>query len=273
MFINLRAIRVLVLGTCLLGSAERVGAGALREPRLTQVVRDVQFTGAAPVLPSVNAILPDGSLQTGEKSGAEITFLDHTVTRIGDKTAFGFNTTNRTLELTSGAILTQVPRGVGSTLIKTANVTAAATGTTILIEHYPNGYLKFILLDGSSRLCLKTPGHLNDCVLLRAGQMLIASPTAKGLPDAVDVDLERLLETCHLITDFPSLPRQDLLMNAAARQRKRKSHGAFADTNLVIFGRGTVVSSTGQDGSEKVPSTATSPSPASSPGSKPNPAP
>jgi hypothetical protein len=88
-------------------------------------------------------------------------------------------------------------------------------------------------------------GHLpwgQDCVLLRAGQMLIASPDPKSLPDAVDVDLNRMLETCQFITEFSELPEHDRLVQAATAQRKRKSHGKFAETNLVIFGRGTLVS-------------------------------
>jgi hypothetical protein len=181
-------------------------------------------------------------LQTGPDSRAVITFNDRAVAHVGDKTQVTIHAGNRTFELNAGAILTQVPKGVGRTELKSGAVITAITGTTLLVEYQPDAYLKFVLLDGTARLCLKKPGHINDCVLLRAGQMLIAGPNAKRLPDAVDVDLTRLLETCHLITDFPQLPGHDLLAKAASKQRKRKSHGSYVDTNLVIFGRGTLVS-------------------------------
>jgi hypothetical protein len=122
------------------------------------------------------------------------------------------------------------------------DITATATGTTLVIESLPQAYTKFISLNGTSRLCLGHSPWSQDCVLLRAGQMLIASPTPKSLPDAVDVDLGHLLETCQFITEFSELPGKDRLAEAAAAQRKRKSHGKFAETNLVIFGRGTLVS-------------------------------
>ena len=67
-------------------------------------------------------------------------------------------------------------------------------------------------------------------------------PKAKGLPQVVDINLARFLETCQLITEFAPLPGQDRLTKSAADQRKHKSKGSLVDTNLVIFGRGTVVS-------------------------------
>src|SRR5207302_5149139 len=89
---------------------------------------------------------------------------------------------------------------------------------------------------------LSLPGHISDHVLLRTGQMLIVGPKTEMLPEAADVDLQRLLKTCQLLTDFPQLPQQELLTKAALKQSRSKKRGGFADTNLVIFGRGTLVS-------------------------------
>jgi hypothetical protein len=209
------------------------------------VVHDVRMeeSGAAATVPAkANAVLRDGSIQTGPESRAEIRFRDQTVARVGDNTHFGFESRSRRFDLSSGAVLAQVPSGVGRTTLRVHSITATATGTTLAVECLPQAYTKFISLDGTSRLCLKKGRWGNDCVLLRAGQMLIASADPKALPEAVDVDLNRLLETCQFITEFPALPGQDRLIKAAAAQRKSKSHGAFVDTNLVIFGRGTLVS-------------------------------
>jgi hypothetical protein len=218
-------------------------AAAFQDGRISQVVRDVRVAArnGRPVRASSDTVLENGALQTGSQSRAEICFRDHTVARLGDKTVLGVNSGTRTFDLESGAVLTQVPTGVGRTILKVGRITATATGATLAVECLPNAYTKFIALDGTSRLCLNNGGWGSDCMLLRAGQMMIASPEPKALPDAVDVDLNRLLETCRFITEFPPLPGHDGLVTAAAAQRKSKSHGIFAETNLVILGRGTLV--------------------------------
>src|SRR5437016_557297 len=83
------------------------------------------------------------------------------------------------------------------------SVIAAITGTTVIVEYHPHAYLKFISLEGTARLSLKH--RWGETVLIRPGQMLITNPDAKSLPDPVNVDLDRLLKTARLITDFPPL--------------------------------------------------------------------
>ena len=256
---------------CLYGSG--CEAAALQDGRLSQVVHDVRLTEAdnAPLSAGKNIPVRDGSIRTGPDSRAEISFHDHTVIRLGDKTVLGVETKSRTFDLTAGAVLTQVPGGVGSTTLKVRAITATATGNTLVVECLPQAYTKFIVLDGTSRLCLRSKGLNRDCILLRAGQMLIAGPNATNLPETVDVDLSRLNETCQFITQFPKLPDQDQLTRAAAAQHKRKSNGAFAETNLVIFGRGTLVTQKSTKGSPAAAANTVSASP--SPLPKQNPVP
>jgi hypothetical protein len=246
---NLRPIWVMLLGWFLFGLASTVSARPLGEARLTHVFREVflahPHSSSAPA--SLHTPLRDGVVWTGIDSRAELTFPDQTVARLGDNTELVLNSKKRTLELLAGAVLAQVPKGVGGTQLAAADITAVVTGTTVLLEHHASAYIKCIVLDGTVRLCLKKPGHTRDFVLLRAGQMLIANPAANALPDVVDVDLDRLNQTCRLITDFPVLPRQDLLSKAAAKQRSLKWRGVYAETNLVIFGRGTLVNLTDSD--------------------------
>jgi hypothetical protein len=263
--LHLRLIPVLSLAWCVFWHASEMSAGAPKEARISQLVRDVRLLGsngsAQPA--SLNDIVHEGtSLRTGPEARAELTFTDQTLARLGDDTLFGFSPQTKTFDLTSGAILIQVPKNSGRAQLKVASITAAIKGTTLLLEYQPDAYIKFIFLDGTGRLCLKKRGRVNDCVLLHAGQMLIVSPHAKGLPDAVDVDLERLLKTCRLLTEFPQLPRQGSLAKAADEQHGRKSRGGFIDTNLVIFGRGTLVSLVDPNaGKTKSPPSAVSPSP------------
>lgn len=219
-------------------------AAPFQDGHLAEVVNDVRLTEPDGRMTHVGAksVVEGGAIQTGAASRAEVRFRDQSVLRIGDNTRVGFQPNSRTFELTSGAVLTQVPPAVGRTSLRVGAITATVTGTTLVVEALPNAYTKFISLDGTSRLCLETGEWGRDCVLLRAGQMVIAAANPKSLPGAADVDLNRLIETCQFITDFPALPGENRLVKAADAQRKRKSHGKFADTNLVIFGRGTLVS-------------------------------
>ena len=216
---------------------------ALRDGRVSDVLHDVRIdSDGRSVVASKDAEFHDGLIRTGPDSRAEIAFGDNSLVRLGDNTAVKVDSKARTFDLESGAILAQVPTRVGRTTVKVRHVTATATGTTLAVECLPNAYIKFISLDGTSRLCVKKGAWASDCVLLRAGQMIIANPDPKMLPEAVDVDLNRLLETCQFITEFRPLAGHGRLVKAAAVQRDRKAHGSFAETNLVIFGRGTLVS-------------------------------
>jgi FecR protein len=268
---HLRPIWVIPLAYVLVAQAVQLSARPLGEARLTYVVRNVlvRESSSSPAPVSLHGLVRDGSVRTGIDSGAELTFQDQTVARLSHETELAVNSNNRTLDLLAGAILTQAPTAAGGTRLTAADITATFTRTTVLVERVPNAYTKFIVLDGTARLCLKKRGHPSDCILLRAGQMLIGNPTAAVLAEPVDVDLERLNKTCHLLTDFPPLTRKDLLSKAVAEQRRLKSHGAYAETNLVIFGRGTLVNLIDPSADvSKADRGASSPAPARGPKSK-----
>jgi quercetin dioxygenase-like cupin family protein len=175
-------------------------------------------------------------------SRTELTFADQSLARLSANTIFNFKEGTRNLALADGALLLRVPKGAGRAEISTAAVTAAITGTTVIVEYHPHGYLKFISLEGTARLYLK--GRWGESVLVRAGQILITNPDAKSLPDPVDVDLARLLKTARLIIDFPPLGSQNLIAKETEKQQRAKSKKSMTDTNLVIFGKGTIVSLT-----------------------------
>jgi len=215
------------------------------EATITQLVNDVQLHAAqaAPHAASVNDKVCDGSrVQTGMDSRTELTFADQALARLSANTIFSFNDGTRNLDLADGAVLLRVPKGAGSAKISTAAMTAAITGTTVIVEYHPHAYIKFIGLEGTARLSLKR--RWGESVLIRPGQMLITNPDAKGLPDPVDVDLARLLKTARLIVDFPPLGSQNLIAKESEKQQRAKSKRSLIDTNLVIFGKGTLVSLT-----------------------------
>ncbi len=221
----------------------RLDAAQLKEARVSQVVKDVKLlpAQAAPRPAAVSDEVRDNTaVRTGVESRAELTFTDQTLARLGANTVFSFTGGTRSLELTGGAMLLRVPKNSGGAQINTAAVTAAITGTTVMLEFHPDAYIKFIVLEGTGRIFRKD--HVGESVLVRAGQMLIVNPKGTNLPEPVDVDVKRLMKTSLLITDFGPIPSLNLIQREIAAQSQEKEKGGLVDTNLVIFGGGTVVS-------------------------------
>jgi FecR protein len=217
-------------------------AAQLKQARVSQVIRDVKLLPqqAAPRPASVSDEVGEGTaVRTGLESRAELTFTDRTLTRLGANTIFSFDQGTRNLQLGGGAMLLRVPKDAGGARINTAAITAAITGTTMLLEYHPNAFCKFIMLEGVARIFRNN--KVGESVLLRPGQMLIVDPNGKGLPDPVDVDLDRLMKTSLLITGFGPLPSLDLIAQAISEQDAQKEEGSVIDTNLVIY-NGTIVS-------------------------------
>src|SRR5450432_1895952 len=146
-------------------------AAQLKEARISRVIKDVKLlpAQAAPRPAAVSDEVREGTaVRTGVESRAELTFTDQTLARLGANTIFGFNEGTRKLELGGGALLLRVPKNAGGAQIHTAAVTAAITGTTIMMEYHPNAYIKFIVLEGTGRIF--SHKHLGESVLLHAGQ-------------------------------------------------------------------------------------------------------
>ena len=187
----------------------------------------------------------DGSaVRTGVESRAELTFTDQTLARLGANTIFTFNEGTRNLELGGGAMLLRVPKDAGGAQINTAAVTAAITGTTIMLEYHQDAFIKFIVLEGTGRVFRND--RVGESVLVKAGQMLIASPKGSILPNPVDVDIARLKKTSALLSkDFKPIPSNDLITQEIKVQEQQKAERALLDTNLVVFGGGTAVTLVG----------------------------
>ena len=252
---------------CAVSAVRSTIAAEPREATVTQVVGEVELLpiGGQSKLAALNdRVGAVTEVRSSSDSRAEFMFTDQTMARLGGNTIFSFDKRMRNLDLTDGAILLRVPKGAAGMTVKVGAVTAAVTGTTAIIEFHPQGSLKFISLEGTARLYLKRrPG---ESVLVRPGQMLITNPEAKSLPDGVDVDLARLLNTSRLIVDFPPLSSGNLIAKEIEKQQRAKSKRTLIDTNLVIFGKGTLVSLTNPAQtnavSQAVPSSAISRSPA-----------
>jgi mannose-6-phosphate isomerase-like protein (cupin superfamily) len=213
-----RSILLLLLGAATVLS---LTAAQRKEARVSQVVRDVNLLAphAAARPAHLNDNVTEGSaVHTGADSRTELTFADLTITRIGANSIFSFEENGRNVNVESGAILLRVPTDSGGAHIRSSALTVGITGTTVMFEHHRRTYTKLIVLEGSSDAWLtKYPGKR---VRVRGGQMLVVKAGATQLPEPVDIDLDRLLRTASLITQFPPLPSLNLIRNVANGQKK-----------------------------------------------------
>lgn len=234
------------LASALLAAAT-TSAGPLTEAKVTKIINEVSVvepSSGARKAELQDVIKGQTGLKTGIKSRSELMFQDNTLTRIGPESYFSFKAGTRDMTLEEGTMLLQVPKGLGGAKIRTAAVTAAITGTTIMLEYRPKQNIKVIVLEGSLRLSAN--GSLGDSVLLEAGKMVIMPANAKRIPDPVSVDIKKVMKTSSLVNmggnkKTASLPSAGLIAKEIAAQQKQKDQKTLVDTNLVILGKGTNV--------------------------------
>jgi hypothetical protein len=191
-------------------------AAGSKEARVTQIIHEVKLlpTDAAAREAALNdKVAEDTGVRTGGDSRSELTFPDLTITRLGANTIFSFNKSGRTANVDSGSILLRVPKDSGGGTIRSSAVTVAVTGTTVIFEGSRGGRNKLYTLEGSSRVALKAkPGEWRKVM---AGQLLDVPPGATTLPMPVNFDVNQLMRTHPLITDFRPLPSYPLIMAVA----------------------------------------------------------
>src|SRR5947207_4147818 len=232
-----------LVGFCSVIVVEKSIASPLTSADVTKIINRVSVSdpakGGHPA--TVRDVIKDNlALQTGARSRSELLFQDNTLTRIGAETFFSFKTGTRDMTLEKGSMLLQVPKGLGGAQIHTAAVTAAITGTTIMMEYSPRQYIKVLVLEGSLRLSRN--GSFGDSLVLHPGKMVIMRPDAKKIPDPIDIDLAEIVRTSTLV-NFPGsqvLPSMPLIQAAITDQAKAVAKGTLVPTNLVM-GHGTKV--------------------------------
>jgi hypothetical protein len=201
---------------CLVGAAPFVTADQLQQARVSQVIQDVRLLEAqgAPRPAVVNAKVTQGmGVRTGVESRAELTFTDLTITRLGANTIFSFKQGARELDLTSGAVLLEVPPKAPAVKVSTSAVTAAVTGGTALFATGPP--TKFMVLEGTGTFY--PAGHPERAVTVHGGEMMMMMANGRMTkPEKFDVKL--VVETSRLIQDFPPLANLPLIMLVVNQQ-------------------------------------------------------
>lgn len=201
----------------LCGAADATfAATANKEAHITQIIREVNLlpskNEARPA--AVNDAVREGeAVRTGDNSRSELTFADLTIERLGANSIFTFNKAGRDVQLSSGSVLMRVPKDSGGAGIHTSAVSVAVTGTTLILESGRGGRSKLIVLEGRARLSLvKYPKQSQTA---HGGQMIDVPAGATTVPAPVDIDLNQVMRTHPLITDFPQLPSYPLIVATA----------------------------------------------------------
>ena len=191
-------------------------AAELKKAHVSQVIQDVRLLGsnAASRPAVVNDSIGEGTaVRTGTASRAELTFADLTITRLGENTVFSFSAGTRELNLSSGAVLVEVPPKGAAVKIKTPAVTASITGGTALFSKGPPA--KFMVLEGTGTFY--PTGHPEEAVTLHGGEMVMM--TADGhITQPTKFNVQLVLSTSHLIVDFPELTNLPLILNVLNQQ-------------------------------------------------------
>ncbi len=223
----------------ILATAPLCHADTLQSATVTRVVNEVNIykpgSSAQPAKPG-SSVRGQTSVQTGANSRSELRFQDATITRLGANTVFSFQQGTRDLQLQQGTLLLQVPKNAGGARIRTSTVTAAITGTTILMEFLQNKWIKIIVLEGKLDVFLNAIGRR---VTINEGQMLFMKDNGQGIPNPVDVDLARLTRSSRLVTMAPLPPNaQGAIDRRIVIQTDEKKDGTLVGANVVPRTRG-----------------------------------
>lgn len=230
-----------VLWLSVLGAGS-ASAAPLSEGELTRVINDVKVlpveASPFPAKPGAR-ISGRTAVSTGAQSRAELRFSDNTLTRVGANSVFRMDQTTRTVDLQKGVVLLQVPKQLGGATVRTAAVTAAVTGTTVIFEYTADGFIKIIVIEGEVDVSLNK--DKSKFRTLKAGDMWITKADDKNsLPLPVQVDLARLQRTSKLLNtdEFPPLGNEKYVKGALKEQSDKKNSGELVDTVFQIEGRG-----------------------------------
>jgi len=143
-------------------------------------------------------VTKDNAVVTGQKSRAELQFNDGTITRLGQLTSFSFTQGTRTAQVKQGTALFVVPKGMGGTTIQAGPVTAAITGTTLLVQVI-DGHVLVYVYEGSVVVDGKT---------ITAGQVISVE---KGASVVSRFDIRKGIDTAAVFTKFIDSPSQGLV--------------------------------------------------------------
>ena len=160
------------------------------------------------------------------------------VFRLGSKTQANVNAKQSSADLGQGIILVSSnPARMGRPTLKVrfngAPMHAKVQGTALIA--YLRG--QFIQITGvEGRTYLVREGRLGEVVAVDAGKMLLVKPTAKRLPDTVDVNLSDFVKNSPMFNGGLQLAASELIARAIEKQSKNRY---LKPTPIYLEGAGT----------------------------------
>lgn len=139
------------------------------------------------------------NIRTGQESRTQLSG-DRGMIRVGANSRVSVREADEALDLQQGVIMVKTDRkGLlrrESLSVETEQI-RATTNATMLISYQPRRYIKIACLEGKVTVSLK--GLARETVTIRKGQLLIINCLENVLPDAVSVDMNRLMQTSPLL--------------------------------------------------------------------------
>ncbi len=243
-----RLILLFVLTSVAVLAMPAAVAAPLTGARITHIVNDVKTVspGKPPQSAALNELVEPGkAVRTGIDSRTELLFTDQTITRLGANSHFTVNSGTREISLSKGVILLQVPKGSGGATIQTNAVTAAITGTTIMLK-IVNGVTTLTVLEGTCTLVLKNDPQ-NRKTTVTAGQQVVSDNASIGAPQSVS--LRELFKRSPLLAGAWGVQLdQTNLVAARDAQATNNSQELDLGTYLTALGFGNVSGTSGGGG-------------------------
>jgi hypothetical protein len=225
--VKLNGIAVLIFSCVLLLPATLLAAvPPLSSAKVTEVNNTVgyQAEGTTERGATTNDVIKGADvLRTGERSLAEIQFDDRTITRLGSKSVFSFDSASRSFYVKQGLALICMPKGSGGGRIVTSAITAAIEGTTVIAL----GDGRILFLEGSGIVSTadgkqSKPIHSGQIAFLKNGVLIVS-----------DVLLDPLLNSWIFKSRAQQLPTWLVIQNVNNQQKHDIGSG-----KLVVTGTG-----------------------------------
>ncbi len=168
-------------------------AEPFEEARVTETVKIVsllqQLQKPQPAVIG-DVIKGQTALKTGGESRAELKFPDLTMTRVGANSLFRFYAGGRDMALDGGTMLFYSPKGTGGGKVQAGAVTAAVTGSAIMVMNL-GPTIKVVCLEHAA--VVSGPGFTRK---IRAGQVI--DQTGK----VTNISLQALAKSSNLCSGF-----------------------------------------------------------------------
>ena len=160
------------------------------------------------------------------------------VFRLGSKTQANVNAKESSVDLGQGIILVSSnPARIGRPTLKVrfkgAPMHAKVQGT-VLIAYLKDDFIQITGVEG--RTYLVREGRLGEVVAVDAGKMLLVKPTAKRLPNTVDVNLSDFVKNSPMFNGGLQLAASELIARAIEKQSKNRY---LKPTPIYLEGAGT----------------------------------